>query len=172
MPDRGFLVLALLGKTAQGFERFGADVVLDSLRIPPSRLCAHSKRKQEGFDNAVPFPGVRPKALSHLGKNHTFIRLLRNQPLVREAFQHFRNCRLGNPEPFRNIDLSCMSMSRDQVADKLDVILHKFQPPRMARLAKTRRLNVWREKRIRFAFFLYSHRPSFRLLPHPSRLLP
>ena len=88
------------------------------------------------------------------GQDHALIVLLQHQPLIRKPLQHLRDGGLRNAKAPGDIHLLRVPLGRDQIVDKLDVILHELQPVRLARLAEALRLDIGRDKGVGCAFLL------------------
>ena len=121
----------------EGVQRLIADMVLESFGIAAGDLRGDAQREQELFDQPVTFAASQREIVASLGQERAAIRLLRDETVLGETFQHFRDGRLGDAETRRDVDLSRLPAVIDQIGDELDIILHQGGSSRRARLPET-----------------------------------
>lgn len=116
-------VLGRPHKAFESFERFRADMMLDTFSVVPGHLRADAENKQEGLDDLVPSPARVGNALPSLGEEHAAIGTLRDQAFLVQTLYHLGDSWLRDAEPLCNVDLSGFTVSIDQIRDEFDVIL-------------------------------------------------
>ncbi len=127
-------------------------MVLDAFGIPPRRVLADAERQQEGFDELMAGAAAIREILAELGEKYPPDRqALCDQALIGEAFEHFGDCRLGDAEPCGDVDLAGFARIRDQIGDKLDIVLDELQAARLAHLPEAFHLGLGIDERGGFA---------------------
>ncbi|TCS17240.1 hypothetical protein EDC31_1712 [Acidomonas methanolica] len=106
-------------------ERFGTDIVFQSLGVDPCVFGAYAQGQKKRFHDPVTGTDPFRHFPACLGEEYAAIRLAGNKPFVRKPSQHLGNSRLGHPKTPGEIDLTRFLAFIQKIGNQFHIILDK-----------------------------------------------